>query len=583
MTLDGLKNTAFRVQKILTNKYNNKIIFYFLVTILGGILEMLSIGLLVPIIYILTDGTNSEFSNYFLDILSQFNLLEKNEQLFILIIFLCSIYFIKNLFLGYVHWIQATITTNIQVNLSNNFFKKYINKSILYHSKKNSATALRDLLSETSQFAKGFVFGIMTLVFEFIISMFVFAVILFTDPKTALIIFLFFLFIALFFGNYFKNMLQRWAKERQLGEQERYKNFQESVGSIREIKILGKLPILVERFSFFNKSIYEIIKKMNLMGVYPKLAIEFLLVLFISLISIYFLLIGYPFDRIILILGILAVCSLRLMPVITKIVNSANMVQYSKPSLDVLYKYFLEKDETENEINNLVNKNEVTFENDIVINRVSFSYNYEQKPVIENLNLEINYGNTIGIIGSTGSGKSTLIDLILGLLKPKQGDIKVDNTSIFENRTSWNKLIGYVPQNIFISDDTILRNIALGVDFEEINKDRVDQLLKICNLDELIKNLPNKENTLVGEKGARLSGGQKQRIGIARALYRDPPLLIFDEATNALDIKNEQDIMKKILSEKKRTLIMVTHRPESLNFCNFVYKVDNGKLFKVEN
>tara|TARA_B100000767_G_scaffold257877_1_gene266104 strand:+ start:1815 stop:3566 length:1752 start_codon:yes stop_codon:yes gene_type:complete len=583
MTLDGIRDTIYRARIILTNKYDTKILIYFFMTVIGGILEMLSIGLLVPIIYILSDSSGGQFANYINEFFDQINLIDKKHQLVFLIGVLTTVYFIKNIFLGYVNWIKANITAHIIVNLSNSFFSRYVNKSILYHTKKNSATVIRDVLAESSQFAKGFIFGILSLVFDFITLISVFLVILFTDFQTAILISSFFLLISLFFGNYFRNILRKWAIQRQFNEKERLKNFQESIGGIKEVKILGKVPLLVNRFSLFNKAIVLINRNITLLNIYPKLVIEFALVFFISLILIYFLYLGYSFDKIMLILGILSVCSLRLMPVITKIINSINMLQYSKPSIDVLYKYFLDNEDEDYDNQNEEGKENIKFINSLKLENVSFSYDDKTKPAIKNINLNINHSDIVGIVGPTGSGKSTIIDLVLGLIKPLEGDIKVDDLSIIKNRSNWNKLIGYVPQNIFLSDNTIKNNISLEFEDDKIDNKRIKDLLKICNLENFVSSLPKKENTIIGEKGARLSGGQKQRIGIARALYRDPSLLIFDEATNALDFKNEQEIMEKVLKEKKRTVIMITHRLETLKFCNYVYKIENGKLFKVEN
>jgi ABC-type bacteriocin/lantibiotic exporter with double-glycine peptidase domain len=259
------------------------------------------------------------------------------------------------------------------------------------------------------------------------------------------------------------------------------------------------------------------------------------------------------------------------------------MLQYSKPSIDVLYKYFSDNEEDDYDSQTEEGKEHVKFSDSLKLENVSFSYDDKNKPTIKNINLNINHGDVVGIIGPTGSGKSTLIDLVLGLIRPLEGDIKVDDSSIINNRSNWNKLIGYVPQNIFLSDSTIKHNISLEFEEKKIDNKRINDLLKLCNLEKFVFSLPKKENTIIGERGARLSGGQKQRIGIARALYRNPSLLIFDEATNALDFRNEQEIMEKVLKTKKRTVIIITHRLETLKFCDYVYKIENGKLFKVEN
>ena len=575
------KSVFKRARVVLSNQYDLKIVIYFLMAIIGGILEIMSIGLLIPAIYVLTGAQDSQISLYINNFFDYVNINEKNEQLLFIMILLCLSYFIKNTFLAYVYWVQVNITTFIQTNLSNSFFSKFLNKSTLYHSRKNSATIIRDVLSETSQFAKGFILNILTVILDSIILIFVFCVILLIDIKAGLIISIFFLIIALFFVTYFKNLVKKWGELRQHNERERLKNIQESLGSLREIKILGKVPVLREKFNYFNTKLFLIMRNSSLITTYPKLCIEFLLVLFVSLILFYFLRLEYSFERIIVILGVVGACSFRLMPIITKIINSINMIQYSKPSLDALYEYFLDNKIEDQDYEYSDNNKEIKFKNNLELENISFTYSSRDNLAVKNINLKVNSGDVIGIIGTTGSGKSTLIDLILGLIKPMSGDIKVDNLSVLNNRPNWNKMIGYVPQNIFLLDDTIKNNIVLGTEEAKINENRISELIKICNLENLISGLPSGINTIVGERGARISGGQKQRIGLARALYRNPLLLIFDEATNALDLKNEQEIMEKILGEKERTSIIITHRLETLKFCKFVYKIEDGKLHKI--
>ena len=270
--------------------------------------------------------------------------------------------------------------------------------------------------------------------------------------------------------------------QRLENEEARLKYFQESLGSIREIKILGKVDYLVKKFSIYNTKAMKIIRNSGLITIFPRLAIETFLVFLISIVLVYFLFLNYSFPKIILILGMLGACAFRMMPIITKIINSFNLIQYSKPSLDALYEYFKDfSNEIEKEDSSKIN-DKFKFNDEITFNNVSFFYSDKDKFKFENLNFKIKKGDRIGIVGETGSGKSTLIDLILGLIEPKSGQIEIDQLPLKTNRRSWNKIIGYVPQ--MLVDDTISKNIGLGFEEENLDKEN-NQLIKICNLENI--------------------------------------------------------------------------------------------------
>jgi ABC-type multidrug transport system fused ATPase/permease subunit len=271
-----------------------------------------------------------------------------------------------------------------------------------------------------------------------------------------------------------------------------------------------------------------------------------------------------------------------MIPSVNRILSSLQIIRSSMPSIDNLYLEFTKIENTRNELNiNKGNETAFNFENRVEIRNVNYNYLNVDKTTLKNINIIINKGDFIGIIGPSGSGKSTFIDIILGLLNPSSGEIFIDNFNIKTNIRYWQKLIGYVPQNIYLIDDTIKANIAFGLNDEDISDYLLNKCIKSAQLHEFIMSLENGINTIVGERGARLSGGQRQRIGIARALYHNPEILILDEATSSLDNDTENRIMDDINQLKgNKTIILIAHRLSTLNNCDKIIKIINGELYE---
>ena len=280
--------------------------------------------------------------------------------------------------------------------------------------------------------------------------------------------------------------------------------------------------------------------------------------------------------------GLYAISGLRLMPAVNKIISSYQQINLSKASIELLFE-------------ELKLKKNIYYESDITqfrdeefkrlnLNNLSFRYEGTNKFILKNIDLEIKNNSLIGFIGTSGSGKTTLIDCILGLLQPSDGEILFNNRNIFENLKSWQKKIGYVPQNIYLMDASIKENIAIGIDNDRINQDKILNAIKLANLSDFIEQLPDKLNTIVGEKGVKISGGQRQRIGIARALYNNPSILVLDEATNALDTETEMKFLNFIHELKLKqnlTILMITHRINTLKKCDKIFKIEKDKVILI--
>ena len=358
---------------------------------------------------------------------------------------------------------------------------------------------------------------------------------------------------------------------------------QQSLGFIKEVILLNKRGIFTD---YFKKNLYITEYQnvfLNIINKVPRLTFELLAVLICLLIVNFFF--SNSRNEILPILTLYGISLIRLIPSYAQISSSIMSIRFFKSSFDLICDEL--KLNESSQINQGININKRSFfyqlDKKINISNLSFSYDGEKK-VLKNINFSFNTGQAIGIVGSSGSGKTTLGDLIMGLYNPDEGSIKIDNFSIKEHILEWRDMLGYVPQDVFILDSSIKNNIAVEFDEKKIDMNRLNNAIKFSNCDEYINQLPNKLDTEVGERGVRLSGGQRQRIGIARALYKDPKIILFDEATSSLDTKNEEEIIKSIIGLKKnKTLICISHKLSNLKNMDKIIVLKNGTIEKTGN
>jgi len=371
----------------------------------------------------------------------------------------------------------------------------------------------------------------------------------------------------------------RWGEERQVIEGRKIQYIQQGFGGIKEIKLLGQENYVTDIFKKIISRVSIISRNQQLIQFIPKLSLETFAV--IAMGSIIIFLVSYNYDRsnLIYYLGIYVLAGYRLMPLIARIISNSQIIQFYLPVVKVIN---LELGHSR--INNShkktdLNQEPLNFRGLIELNDVSLTYKNSDKASLKNINLKIKCGSTIGIMGESGSGKSSLVDLILGLLEPTKGNIFVDGKNINTDIKKWQALIGYVPQDIYLNDDTIKNNIAFGLNPTDIDDHKLKEALRSAQLDEFIKSLKNGEDTVVGERGVRLSGGQLQRIGIARAIYHNPPIIVLDEATSSLDEKTESEVMKSIYKMSvKKTILIISHRKSTLNKCEKIFILKKGEV-----
>jgi ATP-binding cassette subfamily C protein len=425
--------------------------------------------------------------------------------------------------------------------------------------------------------------GTLSITRESLILIVIFILLFLNEPKISVSVFIILILLTGIFMFFTKQALLSRGERVQLLQGDRLRTLEHTFGSIKETKVLNRENYLT---NLFKNQVVEIEKHSffsYFLNVIPRLFIEFTAVFAVSIISIIFVLINLSNEQILPIISLLAVCAIRLIPAFNLIVSSLSarrftMAQFKRVSREMTNVPTKDKFRAKNLVGEKNHKN-YFFKDQMKFENVFFSHENSNAKILQNISLEIRQGQKIGFIGKSGAGKSTLIDLILGLIKPTKGNIFVDGLILNENLESWQKLIGYVAQDIYLLDDTIKNNIAFGLNANDIDQELILKSIELSRLKDFVNSLEKKENTVVGNRGIKISGGQKQRIGIARALYHNPKILILDEATSSLDAINERKIMEEIFNAAENiTLIIVTHRHKSVSSCDKIYLLDNGKI-----
>lgn len=543
-----------------------------------AILEAVGIGIVLPFTAALLDENFSNNYPFIQVVLDFFNINNKQKLVVYFLCFFVLVYFIKSLFTALTYWVQYSFLTYLEIHFKTKLFKKYMINSYNYFLNVNSAKIMRNIGS-VPLFIENYITSIMTIIAEFLVIITIAFLLLYNAFQAGIFLIIFFALSIYFFHFFSKNKLKSWGTKLLEIENKNIKNLHESIYGIKVIKILGKEKFFIDLFEKFTKANSFIRRNVKFLAQLPKIWLELISVIGLSFLMILLIFENPDISHTFSILAIFVVAAFRLMPSANRLLNSFNQIKASMAPARLVI------DELENVDSNppLIDKNQsIAFDKSIKLENISFIYQNTPKNIIDGVNLTINRGACIGFVGKSGSGKSTLIDVVIGLLSPSSGVISIDDQIINTSSRAWQKNIGYVSQSVYLTDDTIKNNIAFGLHDKEIDKKSLDYSLKASQLDEFINTLPDQINTFVGEYGVRLSGGQRQRIALARALYINPPILVFDEATSSLDTKTEKEIMSSIKKLKgKKTILIIAHRLSTLEYCDEIYEVKESKVVKI--
>jgi ABC-type multidrug transport system fused ATPase/permease subunit len=563
------------IWKTLASSEKIKYGLHILFSIINTFFETFLIAMVVPLTQIIM---KKQISFFFIKDLNFLDKLDYEQQVALSLILLILIYLIKNGFFAFfISW-QYNYTSKFEMRIAKKLFSTYVLQPYPFHLAKSSGVLINKINIEVGTFNSALK-SICNLSSEILVLVAISICLLIYEPLGTSVVIFFALLIFLLGNFYLKSKVRLWGEKRFIHQGLANRDLIQSLEGIKEIKVMGLEHKVITNF-FRNISTSILWRtKWEVVSNFPRIIFEIIAVVSFGLL-IFVLMKFSNSDNLIEITALFLAATFRLMPSLTRITTSFTTFQNQYvPVLSIIEDLNLKNNELIQNDTDITNLN---FENKIQFKNLHFKHQNTEKYSLENISFEISKGNIIGIIGTSGSGKTTLADSLIGLLKPNKGEIVVDDKIIdFKNIKQWQKKIGYVPQTIFLSDETVRENIAYGEESSLIDEIKVNNCIKLANLQKFINELPQGLDTVIGEKGIRISGGQRQRIAIARTLYLDPEILIFDEATSALDPKNESEIISNILSLKgSKTIIIIAHKFSLIKNCDNIIVLDDGKLIK---
>lgn len=569
---------------ILNRKQKHSLVIIAIMMVFGAILETLGVGLILPLVSVITDNDFIKTNQYARIVCRWLNITSTKNFVLIMIIALILIYIFKNVYLFIEYYIQYRFVCNNRLSIQLKLMQHYLCQPYEAYLNVQSGEIIRVINDDVERtfFLLSTVLSFFT---EMVISVALVVTIIVTDPMMAGLTALVLGSIIFLVNRILKPILNKAGLKVQENVAQSNKWMIQAISGIKEVKMSRSEVFFLKQFSLYGKKVVDSQMTNNVLGNVPRLSIEaFGISSMLAVIAI-LMCMGREVNSMLPQLTAFAMAAVRLLPSVNRMSTALNSMAYYEPSLDKMVENLQERDMTEhNGTNNFSGKISDKFEKIEMVGKVELhdiTYHYPnvERPVLDHANMSIDIGQSVGIVGASGAGKTTAIDILLGLLHPQSGSVEVDGHDIRENYDGWLSLLSYIPQTIFMLDDTIRANVAFGVATEDINDSQVWKALEEAQLKEFVQSLPEGLDTSIGERGVRLSGGQRQRIGIARALYSDPQLLIFDEATSALDNETESAIMESINAlHGKKTLIIIAHRLTTIQECDVIYRVENGKI-----
>lgn len=575
-----MTQTFNKLINLLTSSELKKMYLLLLMMIMMALLDIIGVASILPFMTVLTNPslieTNSILNTMF-KVSGVFGVKNNQQFLFALGVFVLLVLTISLTFRALTTYAQVRFVQMRQYSIGKRLVEGYLHQPYSWFLGRNSANLGKTILSEVQQVIGGGLSPFMNLISTGIVAFALITLLVITDPKLALIVGFTISFAYGLIFYFTRRYLNRNGEERLKNNQLRFLAISEAFGAAKEVKIAGLEQIYTKRFSEPAKIMAQKIASAASIAQLPRFFLEAISFGGILLLILYMMRQSGSLNNALPIISLYVFAGYRLMPALQQIYSSCSQLIAIGPALDELYK----------DINNLKpiklvqNKNILSPNRTIVLKNIHYNYPNSSRTALKDISIKIKANTTIGLVGTTGSGKTTTVDIILGLLQPQKGILEIDGQTITEqNVRSWQSYIGYVPQHIYLCDDTITANIAFGVESNNVNQEKVEKASKIANLHNfVIDELPKQYQTKVGERGVRLSGGQRQRIGIARALYHNPKVLVLDEATSALDNYTEEAVMDAVNNLNRNiTIILIAHRLNTVKNCDVIFKIEKGQI-----
>ena len=558
------------VWRALAINERRKLFFVWILVLIGMMLELLSLGLIIPFMGLLTQN---DYAEKFPSLYERLGEPTQQEILVTGVLFILAVYLVKAIFTYYSNWVQRAFLNRAKARLSNEIFQRYLCQPYSFHLDHNSSTLITNAENGRT-IVSGGLEPLLVLLTDGLIATGMFVLLLLVEPIGTLCVLVLFAAASVLFQFSTRKRIHEWGIAKKIESRLVLKHLQQGLGGAKEVKIMGREQLFLEEHKKSVSASMEVDRRFMMLQVIPRLWLELLAIVGLVVLVLAMIGSGDSVSQILPVLGLFAATSFRIIPSINRILASIQTLGYSKPIIRSVF----------DDLQLLVpitpkTGTEIQFSTSVCFENVSFKYSNAVGNANENLSFCIGKGEAVGIIGHSGAGKSTLVDILLGLLLPTAGAVLVDGADIQNNLRSWQNHIGYVPQTIYLVDDTLARNVAFGLPGDMVDHDAIARSIKAAQLDEFVSTLPDGLDTIVGERGVRLSGGQRQRIGIARALYNDPEILVLDEATSSLDTETEQGVMdavKELLGTK--TIVIIAHRTTTVSYCTKVYKMEKAQI-----
>ncbi len=563
-----------------------KLVVLLFLMLIDVFLEVLSIGIIAGFVSVISDPNILFNIGWLKPVLTTLDIKTSEDVLIYGSIVIIGTFIIKNSYLIIYEYIKSRFIYNRYKSISTRLFRLYMSVPYTFHLRRNTADLIRNVSTETESLAGRVMTPILQIVTDGIMTLGVIILLLIVEPVITLVTMFLLGGVSVLFLKATRSRANRHGKEALKERARMIQTVNEGIGGFKETTVMNRQSWFIKQFkssaNILSKA--QIFQQISNHSVRP--IIETFTISGMLLITLILLKQGRSMASLVSVLALFALSIQRLLPTINNLISQYNVVRYYTYAVDPIYNDLTKlkiQDKNTRESDN-GNMYKIPFKNKIELSSVNYSYPGSSELVLKNISLIIPKGSTIGLVGTTGTGKTTIVDLILGLLTPKDGSIKVDGIDIQKNLQGWQRNIGYIPQFIYLSDDTMRNNIAFGLDKKEINEEQLISAVKVSQLYEFVERLPEGLDTYIGERGVRLSGGQRQRIGIARALYHNPEVLIMDEATSSLDNKTEKFVIESIERIKgNRTMIIIAHRLTTVKNCDTLYLIKDGQIIASGN
>jgi len=555
---------------ILTRRERRNLVGILVLMLIGTVLDTFSIGLVIPIVGVLTQR----------DYLKKFPSIDDflgnpSESQFVVgsMIFLLVVFVIKTAFQVWSLWVQRGYSNSVTTRVGKRLFAIYLGQPYPYHLERNSATLIRNS-QNVSSLMSGIIDPVLNITSDALVTTGIFALLIFLEPKGTISTVVVFGLSAWLFRRFTNQRIRRWGEAQNFFKERIIRNLQQGFGGVKDVKVLGREDFFVDQYSEHLAGNATVLRRFSIAQALPRFGLEILTIAGLGVLVVTMVGSGRELDSILPVLGLFGAAAFRLLPAVNRLVGSLQLITLNRPLVEDLYRDLALPTKLNESLSRIDN-----FTETIDLDEISFSYKNAPKPALHGVSLTVRRGEAVGLVGPSGSGKSTLVDVLLGLLAPQSGGVRVDGKDIQDDLRAWQNQIGYVPQSIFLIDDSLRNNVAFGIPKSKIDEQAVRDAIRSAQLEEFVATLPNGLDTVVGERGVRLSGGQRQRIGIARALYHNPSVLVLDEATSSLDTETEHGVMQAVQAlQGDKTVIIVAHRLSTVEYCDRLYRLEDSRI-----